>query len=98
MIKRIVKLHFKAALVPKFIGLFERSKDKIRKQEGCFSLELLKVANDPCIFFTLSIWENEAALDKYRHSALFKEVWTETKALFDKRAEAWTVESIIDLE
>jgi quinol monooxygenase YgiN len=97
MIRRIVKLHFKASEVPKFIGLFERSKEVIRNQAGCYSLELLRDRLDPNIFFTISQWEDEAALEAYRNSELFKEVWTETKRLFDKKAKAWSTESIINL-
>lgn len=97
MIKRIVKLHFKASNVPKFIILFERSKDKIRNQEGCLYLELLQDDYKPEIFFTISTWRSEKDLEKYRNSKLFKEVWTITKALFEERAEAWTTKSVIDL-
>jgi len=93
MIKRIVKMTFREAAVPTFVGeVFEQSKARIRAFEGCRHMELLQNKTRTNVLFTLSIWEDEAALEAYRASALFADTWAKTKALFAEKAEAWTVE------
>jgi heme-degrading monooxygenase HmoA len=92
MIKRIVKLTFHKDKVDSFLTIFENSKEKIASFEGCQHLELWREKAGGEVFFTCSFWEDEAALNAYRHSDLFKAVWPETKALFSDKPEAWTVE------
>ena len=94
MIKRIVKLTFQEDKVNDFIKIFEKSKSKIKANKGCHHVELLQVMKDSNIFFTFSIWDDEAALNNYRHSLLFEKVWAETKALFSDKPEAWSVQLI----
>jgi (4S)-4-hydroxy-5-phosphonooxypentane-2,3-dione isomerase len=53
-------------------------------------MELLRATADSHILFTLSIWDDEAALDRYRASDLFQDTWAKTKALFQEKAEAWS--------
>ena len=74
--------------------VFEQSKTRIRAFEGCRHMELVRHKTSPNLLFTLSIWDNEAALENYRASALFADTWAKTKALFAEKAEAWTVEVI----
>lgn len=92
MIKRIVKLTFLPANVPQFLSLFEATKDRIRHFPGCRHLELLKEAGRDNVYFTLSHWDSEEALHHYRNSELFQETWSKTKVLFEKKAEAWSLE------
>jgi quinol monooxygenase YgiN len=93
MIKRIVKMTFREEAVQTFVGeVFEQSKASIRAFEGCRHMELLQSKTRPNVLFTLSIWEDESALEAYRGSALFADTWAKTKALFAEKAEAWTVE------
>ena len=94
MVKRIVKLTFKPELLPNFMEVFNSSAPLIRSFEGCHHMELLQNTSDQIILFTFSLWENEAALENYRNSDLFKSTWAKTKILFDEKAEAWTVEKI----
>lgn len=94
MIKRIVKLVIKAEHTEDFIQLFQESKEHIAAQKGCLSVELLQNNVDDRIFFTYSLWEDEGSLNAYRKSALFGDIWPRTKALFDDRPEAWSVNSI----
>jgi len=61
---------------------------------GCESLQLLQDKIIPGILFTFSRWKNEASLENYRQSELFIETWRKTKALFDQKAEAWSVEEV----
>jgi hypothetical protein len=37
-------------------------------------------------------------LETYRHSELFKEVWSKTKPLFNAKPEAWSVDKVASLE
>ena len=92
MINRIVKMTFDPAHSAAFIALFEATKDKIRGFEGCEQLSLLRDVNQPNIFFTYSFWQSEAHLNAYRDSALFAEVWGNTKVLFAGKPEAWSTE------
>ncbi len=94
MIKRIVKMTFRPEAVPGFLSDFEEIKHRIRAFEGCRHLELWRGVDGSNTLFTYSFWENEAALDNYRKSDLFKTVWKKTKALFAERAEAWSVEVV----
>ncbi len=57
-------------------------------------MELLQNLDQPNILFTLSYWDDEAALEAYRQSELFQSTWAKTKVFFAGKAEAWTVEVI----
>ena len=97
MIIRIVKMTFKETLTADFEALFNLNKAKIRNFPGVEKLELLRDKTNPSIFFTYSIWSDEAQLEQYRNSELFKTVWSKTKLLFDSKPEAWTVNKEISL-
>ncbi len=94
MLIRIVKMEFEPVEVEAFQEIFQRNKEKIRGYDGCQFVELYRDKNNKNIFFTYSYWENEAALEKYRNSALFEEVWAQTKKLFSAKPEAWSVERV----
>jgi len=91
MLVRIVKLRFQEDKIEAFLNNFEAVKHQIRAFEGNQFLELYQDKTDTCVFFTYSYWEDEAALENYRNSILFKEVWSYTKTLFSAAAEAWSV-------
>lgn len=92
MIERIVKMTFMPEEVATFQELFEGWKPSIRAFPGCTHLELLHATKDPCVFFTYSHWTGEEALEAYRNSEVFANVWPTVKALFAAPAEAWTVD------
>lgn len=92
MITRIVKMTFRPESVAEFLSLFTEQKAKIKGFPGCHHLELLQEKSVGQVFFTYSLWENEDALEAYRHSELFKEVWNATRQLFAEKAEAWSTE------
>jgi quinol monooxygenase YgiN len=92
MIVRIVKMSFKPETLEDFQALFDRNKEKIRGFEGNEFLELYQDRNNKNIFFTYSYWKDDAALEHYRHSDLFKGVWSETKKMFNDKPEAWSVD------
>lgn len=91
MIKRIVKLTFRSDRIADFLQVFEESKSAIRQSEGCLHVELLQDVLHPHQFFTFSLWENEEALDRYRHSEIFMATWARTKVFFADKPEAWTL-------
>lgn len=85
---------FRPEAVEDFKALFETKKELIAGMEGCSYVELLQDADNPCIFFTYSLWDHPDYLEAYRHSDLFKEVWAKTKVLFDAKPEAWSTETV----
>ncbi len=92
MFIRIVKMKFREDACMAFEENFQKVKSSIRAFPGCEHLQLLQDKNDPTIYFTYSYWLSEDDLEAYRHSDLFKEVWAFTKALFDAKPEAWSVD------
>ena len=98
MFTRIVKMEFKKEEVPTFLNNFEKIKEKIRAFEGCSYLELYQDKNNNDIFFTYSRWEDEADLENYRTSDLFKTVWATTKPMFRSKAQAWSVDTLHSLK
>lgn len=95
MIKRIVRMRFRKSKVPQFLEIFRESCEAIRGFEGCQYLELLQDSEDTTMYFTISIWQSEEALEAYRKSDLFKKTWKKTKELFKSKATAWTTTSYI---
>lgn len=96
MIKRIVKLTFKAEHTETFKGIFEQSQAQILAFEGCHHLELWQSTAEKNVFFTYSIWETEDALNAYRESDFFKGTWKRTKALFDAPPAAWSLKTLFN--
>lgn len=97
MFTRIVKMKFKEQNIDEFLSNFKNVKENIRNFPGCKFLELYQDKNDKTIFFTYSRWNTEEDLENYRKSDLFKKVWSRTKPLFDKRAQAWSVDTLYSL-
>ena len=98
MFVRIVKMSFETTNIPLFLELFDSKKEQIRNFSGCRFLELYQDKTKSNIFFTSSYWENAEDLENYRHSELFKTVWSHTKPLFNAKPEAWSVNKLITLE
>ena len=90
MIVRLVKMTFRPDEVEAFQELFEGWRHRIIAFPGCRRLELLHGTDDPRVFFTYSEWDGPEALDAYRASDVFVDVWPVVKGLFAARAEAWT--------
>ncbi|MCO4807549.1 antibiotic biosynthesis monooxygenase [Salibacteraceae bacterium] len=85
---------FREDEIAAFQDTFARSKPEILKFDGCSDVRLLQDENNPCIMMTYSIWSGEDALNAYRHSEFFQDTWTKTKALFDAKPEAWSLDQI----
>ncbi|MCH8534830.1 MAG: antibiotic biosynthesis monooxygenase [Flavobacteriaceae bacterium] len=97
MLIRIVKMKFKEEEIENFLDLFHHNKNHIRNFEGCEHLELYQDKNNPQLFFTYSFWQSEDALNGYRNSDLFAEVWKNTKIKFSAKPEAWSVNRLVNL-
>ena len=95
---RIVRMTFQEDQVNTFLEVFNQSKSKIRHFEGCTHLTLMQDYHKPNIFTTYSHWEDDQALDNYRHSDLFKSVWKETKKLFDDKPLAFSLKKFMEVE
>ncbi len=97
MIVRLVKMVFRPEEAVNFEALFISRKSLIAGSPGCQSVDLLKdvaSSKNGCVYFTRSIWDDEASLEKYRNSPLFAETWKLTKAKFDGKPEAWTTKIV----
>lgn len=94
MIKRFVKMTFKPENIDRFKDIFKASKSLIAAMDGCRHVELLQDISNPCVFFTLSIWDDPQYLEAYRQSELFAGVWAKTKVLFDDKPQAWSLKEI----
>jgi hypothetical protein len=92
MITRVVRLSFEPSKVVEFYKVFEATKLQIAAFEGCNGLQLMQDASEKNVIYTLSYWENEASLNKYRFSDLFKATWSQTKILFNNKPQACSLE------
>ncbi len=96
MITRIVKLHFAAEHVHDFLSYFDTINQVVTTFPGCQGMRLMQDRKNPCIVFTYSMWESEEALESYRTSPIFQEIWPKIKYWFDQQADAWTVNTYFD--
>ena len=90
MLIRIVRMTFEPENIPAFLAIFRAAEARIRQQPGCQCVELWQDAANPAIYCTHSRWADETALNAYRRSALFGEVWPATKRLFAASAVAFS--------
>ncbi|MDG2209054.1 MAG: antibiotic biosynthesis monooxygenase [Flavobacteriales bacterium] len=82
MITRVVRMSFSVDTLDQFEALFAKHQDAISAVSGCQKVELQAELGAPQIRVTISQWDSLEALDAYRKSALFGEVWPATKLLF----------------
>ncbi|MFN9861811.1 MAG: putative quinol monooxygenase [Bacteroidota bacterium] len=97
MLIRIVRMHFTEAGVEEFLEIFNAHKTAIRNFPGCSHLQLLKDAEDPNCYTTLSHWDKAESLEAYRKSELFGKVWGRVKKLFSERTQAISLDKFIDV-
>jgi heme-degrading monooxygenase HmoA len=90
-------MHFTEAGVDEFLEIFNANKEAIRNFEGCTHLQLLKDAQEPFTYTTLSHWKDAESLENYRKSELFGSVWGRVKTLFAERSQAFSLEKFIEL-
>ncbi|WP_046758183.1 putative quinol monooxygenase [Kordia jejudonensis] len=97
MFVRIVKMSFHKENIPAFLEMFDEKKAAIKNRKGCEFLELYQDKTNPEIFFTYSHWNHPDDLEAYRNSDLFKNVWKQTKAMFNDKPFAWSVDTLVSL-
>lgn len=97
MVIRIVRMSFMVEHTADFLQLFEQYQDQIRHFDGCCGLQLLQDIGQPNVFFTYSHWISPEALEAYRQSELFRQVWQQTKQYFNERPAAWSLKSLVQL-
>jgi quinol monooxygenase YgiN len=73
---------FRPDALEEFLAMFEGTSQAIRSFPGCEHLELWEDARFPNVLSTYSIWCDEAALEEYRKSELFRSTWARTQAWF----------------
>jgi quinol monooxygenase YgiN len=93
MITRIVKLEFEKNRIDDFLAFFETIKHRVNEFPGCYGMKLYQDVEHPWIVMTYSHWESQEALDTYRNSTTFGEVWPTIKPWFDAKPEAWSVQA-----
>lgn len=81
---------FRPDAVDAFLSVFDESSPRIRAFPGCHHLELWQDASYPNVLTTMSHWEDDAALERYRSSSLFRATWARTRPLFAARPQAYS--------
>jgi len=83
MLLRTVRMTLRPDRVENFLAdIFQPSAPLIRATLGCRHLELWRDLRHTNILTTFSHWDDEAALEAYRASELFKSTWARTTPLF----------------
>lgn len=89
-ILRIVRMTFRPEEVDRFVQEFNTLQPRVASVPGCASVRLERDAKDPTVCATFSVWDSEDSLNAYRASALFGEIWPDTKRRFAAAPEVWT--------
>jgi len=84
-------MEFKPEKVNEFLEFFQSKKHHIQAFDGCLHLELCRDNLYENVYYTLSHWTEEKALEAYRHSDFFEETWKYTKRLFGGRPLAYSL-------
>jgi len=92
MITRVVRLTFIPENRTAFIEIMRRHHQLIRNFKGCYDLNSYQDIKEPNVFFTISIWQDETALNDYRHSDFFKTLWSQLKPMFADKAVAHSMQ------
>ena len=94
MIIRVVRMQFSEAGESGFLKIFRDHENTIRNFPGCLFLELLKDQETPHTYATFSHWKNMEALENYRKSQPFIQIWGKVKPLFSNRPMAFSFETL----
>ena len=96
MLLRIVRMEFRPEAIADFEKIFEESSPLIRSFDGCIHVEMCSDPQNENVRYTFSRWENEEALEAYRHSEFFRLTWKKTKALFADKPKAYSLLSTLE--
>lgn len=96
MITRIVQLEFEENRIDDFLTFFEGIKHVVNNFPGCLGMKLYQDLDRPFVVMTYSHWESEEALEKYRKSDAFGDIWPTIKPWFGGKPMAWSVKAHFD--
>ena len=97
MITRIVRLTLKDELsLDEFKKLYTKRNPKSRGVSGCLEVRIMKDIKENNIYYTVSKWSNNQALEDYRSSEYFKQTWPMVKSTLAARTKVFTMEDIVD--
>jgi quinol monooxygenase YgiN len=88
VVTRVVKLTLHTEYSATFREIFRTHQAHIAGFEGCISLYGFEDLNEPGVFFTISEWAGQEALNNYRYSQFFRHLWTTVKPMFAQKAVA----------
>ena len=88
MLIRLVRLPASAETLPALRATLTEVMPTVRQQPGCTHLELRADHAAPHVLYTLSHWQSDADLQRYRRSEMFGKVWPRLKAHLRDRPSA----------
>jgi quinol monooxygenase YgiN len=92
---RIVRLSFEEDKRQDFTKVFKKHQQSMKENfSECISLEAFEDKKQPGLFFTFSVWQEPASLEKYRDSEYFREIWGTIKPWFNEKAQAWSLDKV----
>lgn len=91
-------MSFQAGKTDEFLAIFHSAKEQIRAMPGCRYLSLHRDHHHAHVFYTLSKWDSQEALDGYRQTELFASTWAATRVLFDDKPQAHSLEEEVVLD
>lgn len=94
MITRIVHLHIHVDRMEEALEILERNIASIRQMDGCSQVNLFRDTHRSGLLMSISVWQSEAHLNNYRHSAFFQDFWKQLKGTFAEPARAWSFEAL----
>lgn len=91
MILRIVRMSFDPYRIDNFLDYFATIKPDIENFEGCRKVDMYRDAEDENVIYTVSIWEDESSLEKYRESNIFRGRWEIVTEWFNEKPQAFSL-------
>lgn len=95
MITRIIKLATKDT-PEDFMEYMNEVIPEFSAMEGCQQVEVLRGKINEHIFFIYTIWKNNTALNKFRHSEFNQVFWNKLMEMSESRPQVWSVENIFE--
>ena len=95
MIRRVVRLTLKEDKADDFKAFVTPKVPLIKGFDGCEGLEFLQDTNESNVFYTISLWQSEEALNSYRASELFGTIWPNVKPWFKDKALTYSMNKLV---
>lgn len=96
MLTRIVQLEFELDKIDAFLSYFDRINQMVNTFPGCSGVKLYQDIHLPTKIITYSHWIDEVALNNYRNSDAFNEIWSTIKPWFCEKPQAWSLNAYFD--